>query len=221
MAILSKETNLADALLRHPELIPVVNRLGVTLGVGQHTIGTLCAEMGLNTGFFLSVVNTFIDEGYFPADALDTFTVGSTVDYLGKTGAYYLRVQIPNIRRHFQSLISRSGDNNNLSTLLNYFEETASFMTACESNDADDIFPGLLEGRLPDGLVESVEAHEEAESRLHDLLRLFISSLRGDCDRNLTMAVVSAISMLGKDYRQNNRIRRRILIPLSEKSKVE
>lgn len=219
MAILNKETRLADALLHHPELIPVVNRLGVTLGVGQHTISSLCSEYGLNPAFFLSVVNTFIDEGYFPADPFDAFSLGSTVEYLRKTGAFYLRVQIPNIRRHFESLISKSGTDNNLSTLHTYFEETASFMGECESKDVNDIFPELLSGGSPESLVESVEAHEEAEARLHDLLRLFIGSLRGECDRNLTMAVVSAIHMLGKDYRQNNRIRRRILLKLSENRK--
>lgn len=219
MAILNKETNIADALLRHPELIPVVNRLGVTLGVGQHTIGSLCFDMGMSPAFFLSVVNTFLDEGYFPADAQDTFTLGSTVDYLSKTASYYLYVQIPNIRRHFESLMARSGNDNNLATLYSYFEDTASLMASCGSNDENEIFPSLLAGVNPVSLVESVISHEEAETRLHDLLRLFIGSLKGECDRNLTMAVVSAISMLGKDYRQNNRIRRRILLPLSRARK--
>lgn len=120
MAIYNQETRLADAILEHPQLIPVVNRLGVKLGVGDSTIQAICLSLGIDTGFFLSVINTFVDKNYFPVNAQGTFTLEKTIDYLRKTSAYYLHMQLPNIERHFTSLIARSGTDNNLNLLKSF-----------------------------------------------------------------------------------------------------
>ncbi len=216
MALYNRESKLSEAILAHPQLIPVVNRLGVELGVGEQTIGTVCTQRGIDTEFFLSVVNTFLDEDYFPVNAKDTFTLEKTADYLRKTSRYYLDIQLPNISRHFQSLISRSGKDNNLSQLFHFFEQTSGRLQETIKNDEEKLYPAFAEGNAEKETAQSVEIHSELEEQLHDLLYLFVAHLKGDYDRNLATAVVTAIFSLETDYRQNNRIRKRILLPLSE-----
>ncbi len=213
MALYNRESKLSEAILNHPQLIPVVNRLGVRLGVGDHTIGSICSREHIDADFFLSVINTFLDPDYFPVNARDTFTREKTVDYLRKTSFYYVKVQIPNIRRHFGSLISRSGEDNNLVQLHRFFEETAQQIESIVVRDEEKVFPALLTGDFANATEEGAESHSGVEEKLHDLLYLFVAHLRGDYDRNLATAVVTAIFSLEKDYRQNNRIRRRILLP--------
>lgn len=200
--------------MSHPSLIPVVNRLGVTLGVGDATIGAMCQERGIDTDFFLSVVNTFLDERYFPANALGTFTLEKTIDYLKKTGDYYLHAQLPNIERHLGSLIARSGNDNNLELLEGFFRDVRSQLQECMRADSETLYPALLKGEVPDDGDRIVESHTEVEEKLHDLLYFFVVHLHGKYDSNLCVAVVTAVSSLEKDIRQNNRIRQRILIPL-------
>ncbi|MDE6770579.1 MAG: hemerythrin domain-containing protein, partial [Muribaculaceae bacterium] len=130
-----------------------------------------------------------------------------------KPSSYYVKVQIPNIRRHFGSLIARSGEDNNLGQLHRFFEETALQIESIVARDEESVFPALLSGDLDNVTEVSAESHSEVEEKLHDLLYLFVAHLRGDYDRNLATAVVTAIFSLEKDYRQNNRIRRRILLP--------
>lgn len=214
MVIYNKDTRLSDALMQHPSLIPVIDRLGVTLGVGDETIGSVCYRCGIDVQFFLSVVNTFIDEQYFPVNPRDKFTLGKTVDYLEKTDRYYLMAQLPNVDRHFSSLIARSGEDNNLSLLLKFYKEASEELRVCMAYDSGTLYPSLREGLVPEGYKERASAHNEVGEKLHDLLYFFVAHLKGAYDHNLCMAVISAVFSLERDIRQNNRIRERILIPL-------
>lgn len=216
MALFNKSSRLSEAILENPQLIPVVNRLGVALGVGEQSIGSVCAHAHIDPDFFLSIVNTFLDKDYFPADPQDTFTLSKTVDYLRKTAAYYLSAQLPNIERHFSSLLARSGSDNNLGLLRGFFDDMKAQMTECLHYDSQVLFPALERGEVPPDMDRSVSGHREVEEKLHDLLCFFVVHLRGEYDRNLCMAVVSAVFSLDNDYRQNNRIRSRILFPFMQ-----
>lgn len=219
MALYNKESKLAEALLANPQLIPVVNRLGVNLGIGELSIGTICSQEHIDADFFLSVINTFLDADYFPLNGKDTFTLEKTIEYLRRTARYYLEIQLPNIRRHFQSLLLRSQSENNLSSLHDFFEETAAQLESSVKFDEETVFPKLITGNAGNDLELSSENHSEVEEKLHDLLYLFVAHIKGEYDRNLATAVVSSIFALETDYIQNNRIRRRILLPIARSGK--
>lgn len=200
--------------MSHPSLLPVVDRLGIRLGVGDATIGEVCDDRGIDPDFFLSVINTFLDEEYFPVNARGTFTIEKTVAYLRKTNAYYLRVQLPNIDRHFKSLIDRSGDDNNLDMLRTFYQDMRMQMTESLRYDDEVLFPAFSSGRVEVSSESAVAGYMEVEEKLHDLLYFFVEHLRGNYDANLCTAVVSAVFSLERDLCQNNRIRSRILLPL-------
>lgn len=196
-----------------PSLIPVINRFGINLGVGDSEIGSICEKMHIDTDFFLSIVNTFIDKDYFPANPRNTFTLEKTVDYLEKTSRYYLKVQLPNIDRHFSSLLALSGTDNNLAFLQTFFVEMRNQLTETLGYEEGVVFPALKSGEMPPDITRLAASHSEVEEKLHDLLYFFVVHLHGNYDRNLTTGVVSAVYALKRDYSQNNRIRTRILFP--------
>lgn len=216
MPIFNKESKLADAVLSNPQLIPVVNRLGVNLGVGDASIGAICANENIDPDFFLSVVNTFLDKDYFPVNPRGTFTLEKTVDYLEKTSRFYQMVQLPNIERHFNSLLVRSGKDNNLMLLQEFFIEMKKQLSECLLYETETFFPALKAGKIDVDKERLAAGYAEVEEKLHDLLCFFVVHLHGSYDRNLCMAVVSAVFSLEKDYCQNNRIRNRILFPIVE-----
>lgn len=59
------------------------------------------------------------------------------------------------------------------------------------------------------------ELENSIEDKLSDLINMFVIHLRGEYDANLCHAVLFAIISLEKDIKQNNRIRNRILYPIS------
>lgn len=225
MALIYADMRLCDIILNEPTLIPVINRFGIALGIGDKTIRTLCEEKGLDTHFFLTMLNTFINEGYFPENRLKSFCIAQIVDFLTKANVYYERFQLPNIERHFNSLIEKSdADNNNLSLVRKFFLEFKKELLARIENDKRNYFPAAkeihlrLSERKQDGhetdLVHLEEEQDPIEAKLNDLKSLFVKHLSGDYDVNLCYAVIFAIYSLEKDIHQHNRIRYRILEPL-------
>lgn len=219
MALYNKETKLSDAVMTHPELISVINRLGINLGVGDNSVGSICSREHIDSDFFIAVVNTFLNKDYFPVDGRGTFKLDKTIDYLGKTSLFYRHLQLPNIERHFRSLIEKSGSDNNLLLLRRFFEEMRDQLNECLEYDDTVLFPSLLSGEVPDGFVNMDARNYEVEEKIHDLLFFFVVHLTGSYDRNLCTAVVQAVFSLYKDYMQNNRIRTRIFLPLVEEMK--
>ena len=124
MALINAETKLCDVILHEPSVIPVINRFGIILGVGDKSIRTVCEEKNLDCEFFVTILNTFINEDYFPENRLKSFCATQIVDYLTQTNAYYEQFQIPNIERHFNFLINQSdSENNNLELMKQFFDE--------------------------------------------------------------------------------------------------
>ena len=77
MALINAETKLCDVILHEPSVIPVINRFGIILGVGDKSIRTVCEEKNLDCEFFVTILNTFINEDYFsgkPAQIILRYT---------------------------------------------------------------------------------------------------------------------------------------------------
>ena len=144
MALINAESKLCDVILNEPSLIPVINRFGIILGVGDKNIRTVCDEKNLDCEFFVTILNTFINEDYFPENRLKSFCATQIVDYLTQTNAYYQQFQIPNIERHFNSLISQSdSDNNNLELMKQFFEELKKELLSRIERDRTSWFPAI------------------------------------------------------------------------------
>lgn len=225
MPLYDKDTKLCDILFVEPSVLTVINKFGIRLGVGDASVSQICEARQIDTTFFLSIVNTFVNEDYFPENVLRSVDLRLIVDYLAKTDQYYEQFQLPNIERHFNSLVVHSReDNNNLSLLRRFFIQMKGELLANIRRDSEELFPLLLNisqspsplsGEVMSRIEELLSEEGHAiEDKVADLLSFFIIHLQGDYDTNLCRAVVSAIFTLEKDIKQNNRIRRRILRPL-------
>ena len=100
MPLVYPNMQMSEVVEEHPSLIPVINRFGIRLGLGDKSVKAICEEYRLDTDFLLTVINTFLNEEYFPEKKLQTFHTSQIIDYLTKTNQYYQRYQIPNIERH-------------------------------------------------------------------------------------------------------------------------
>ncbi len=219
MALIQANTHLSDVIVNETEIIPVINRFGILLGTGDKTIKEISQEHGLDTDFFLTILNTYINEEYFPETVLKSFCASTIIAYLQKTNAYYLHFQLPNIERHFKSLIERSGTNNNLGLMLQFFNELREDLTKRITFDTESWFPTILSiengtNKNPNDNEVSAWDSTAIEDKLNDLKNMFVIHLSGNYDLNLCYGVIVALTTLEKDIRQNNRIRDRILLPI-------
>lgn len=218
MALVTPDTKLCEVIVDEPSVVPVINRFDIVLGVGDRTIKSICKEKGIDTSFFITILNTFIHESFFLENVTGAFNAGDVVDYLRKTNNSYLRNQLPNIERHFAALISRSDSNNNLPLLFNFYREVKTEIERRIDSD-NQWFDAIISAEQSNSEVSvagnAVQAESDSiEDKLSDLINMFVIHLRGDYDRNLCHAVLFAVISLEKDIRQNNRIRNRVLRPL-------
>ncbi len=218
MALVTPDTKLCEVIVDEPSVVPVINRFDIVLGVGDRTIKSICKEKGIDTSFFITILNAFIHESFFLENVTGAFNAGDVVDYLRKTNNSYLRNQLPNIERHFAALISRSDSNNNLPLLFNFYREVKTEIERRIDND-NQWFDAIISAEQSNSEVSvagnAVQAESDSiEDKLSDLINMFVIHLRGDYDRNLCHAVLFAVISLEKDICQNNRIRNRVLRPL-------
>lgn len=218
MALVTPDTKLCEVIVDEPSVVPVINRFDIVLGVGDRTIMSICKEKGIDTSFFITILNAFIHESFFLENVTGAFNAGDVVDYLRKTNNSYLRNQLPNIERHFAALISRSDSNNNLPLLFNFYREVKTEIERRIDSD-NQWFDAIISAEQSNSEVSvagnAVQAESDSiEDKLSDLINMFVIHLRGDYDRNLCHAVLFAVISLEKDICQNNRIRNRVLRPL-------
>lgn len=186
---------MADVLTEHSELIPVLNRFGIRLGLGDKTVLELCEEHHLNLDFILTILNVYLDENYFPERSLALFDVESIADYFQHTLESYIHELIPNIEKHLNAFIAISGaDNKELDVLKSLFLKFKEKMTEHLQNQKlfDDDFPYQL---------------------LHDLKNILIRHLSKEFNQNLIYAVIFSVHSFEKDLAAHNRLRDKVLRP--------
>ena len=218
---------LSEVIEEHTSLIPVIHRFGIHLGLGDKTVEEICAKYNLNTDFFLTMLNTFLNDDYFPEKKIQGFHTSQIVDYLTKTNYYYQRHQLPNIERHLRSFLTMSDpDNNSLTLIVEIFNSFKDILLYRIKIDVEEWFPFCLSISKP--LKDAVftldknhyeETDDSIEALLTDFRRIMIKHLSGKYDENLCHAVIFAVSLLAKDIKQHNRIRFRILQPIVERMK--
>ncbi|MPM80343.1 hypothetical protein SDC9_127390 [bioreactor metagenome] len=195
MADMNKNVVLSELLTEHSELIPVVNRFGIKLGVGEKTIGKICLENDLNINFILAILNVYLDEEYDPDKDLDTFDVSLIVDYLKRTAENYMQVLVPNIEKHFTPFIAMNdGENKELKLLHKIFYQ----------------FKSGLSEHLQQGLEQLSDYPNEL---LHDLKNIIIKHISGNYNQNLAYAVIFSITALEKELHIYNRLLNKLLLP--------
>lgn len=194
MAFLSSSSVLSDKIAENYLLIPVINRFGLKLGLGEKTVSEVCLENNLNADFFLAILNTYLNEDYFPEKILQSFDIDLVSGYLKQTDAYYVHAQIPNIEKHLNAFIAMSDPNNTQLELIRKL-----FLR----------FKDALIHRINSGLLDD----DTSYALLVDLKNIVIKHISGSFNENLCFAVVFTLDALANDLGKHNRIREKILKP--------
>ncbi|MCE5178417.1 MAG: LuxR C-terminal-related transcriptional regulator [Porphyromonadaceae bacterium] len=195
MPLLNLHSVMADVLARHNELIPVLNRFGIRIGVGEKTVQEICLEHHLNPDLILTVLNVYLDDTYLPESSLTLFDAEPIADYFRHTVENYLHALVPNIEVHLNALIATAGtENKELGMLRMLFLKFKERMTNYLQKNAEysDDFPDDL---------------------LHDLKNILIKHLSVEHNQNLSYAVIFSLHSFEKDLAAHNRLRNKVLKP--------
>ena len=195
MSIIKKETVLSQVLAQHHILIPIVNRFGIRLGVGDKTIENICGEQDLNIDFILLILNVYLDENYVFKNSLTQLDLEPIANYFNETIQDYIQSLVPNIEKHLNALITLSDPNNKELRFL---------------RDVFFQFKEELTQHLEKGLEHTGAYPYEL---LRDIKSILIKHVSGNFNQNLCYAVIFSIGSLESDLIIHNRLRNCILKP--------
>ncbi|MDR1714945.1 MAG: helix-turn-helix transcriptional regulator [Prevotella sp.] len=186
---------LSEIIEENHQLIPVINRFGIKLGLGDKTIADICRKAGINTEFFLAILNTFLNEDYFPERKLQKFDIELVVTYIKQTDAYLIHGQLHNLEKHLNAFISMSDPNNPQLKLI------SRLFTEFKNELIGQIEQGMMKGDAPLAL-------------LTDLKSIIIKHISGNFNENMCYATIFTIDSFQRDLEKHNRIREKILKPM-------
>lgn len=195
MVFLEATSILSEAIENNHLLIPVINRFGIKLGLGDKTIDEICKSHHINKDFFLAILNTYLNEDYFPERKLLKFDIELVADYLRQTDAYFKHAQLHNLEKHLNAFIAMSDPNNVQLELIR------KLFFKFKDDLIKQISQGMIEGNIPLAL-------------LTDLKSIIIKHISGSFNENLCYAVIFTIDSFQNDLEKHNRIRDKILRPL-------
>ncbi|MGI6074325.1 MAG: LuxR C-terminal-related transcriptional regulator [Fermentimonas sp.] len=174
--VLDRDSVVAEVLREHNELIPILNRFGIRLGVGRKSIGELCEERGLNELLVVGVLNVYLNLGNDVDDDFDellrSIDIESVVDYLQMSADSYVNELVPNFEKHLNAFIAISGlESDELTAVRSVFAKFKEVLFECGS--ASDLIDteGCLSliGRLKSVLIEDLSG-EYNQNMLHAVI---------------------------------------------------
>ncbi|MCW1735377.1 helix-turn-helix domain-containing protein [Anaerorudis cellulosivorans] len=199
MTAIARDSVLADVLEQHCELIPIANRFGIFLGVGNKTIDEICSQNGLSSDLIVTVFNVYIDEAYLPKNKLMSFDIEPVVNYFMQTINYYLQNAVPNLEKHLNAFMALSGlKTEELNMIRSLFFQFKSQFTE----------------HVEKGLTYLEDYPHEL---LNDLKNILIRHISDWYNQNLCYAVIFWIDTLENDLIIHNRLKNKILKPKIKK----
>lgn len=195
MLFFNKSSKLSDIIIMYHQIIPLISRFRIKLGVGDKTIEEICNEYKIDTDFFLIILNTVLNEEYFPEKKLKNFDINLVIEYLKQADAYTLQYQLYNLEKHLNVFISTSDPNNQQLKLI---------------GKLFDKFKEELTAEIKGG----IENGDAVFSLLIDLKHIIVKHISGDFNENMYYAVLFSLDSIQKDLDQNNRIREKVLRPM-------
>jgi len=229
MDIFVEQTKMATIVRSNFNLLPVINRFGISLGFKDKTVVQICDEQKINTEFFLAIVNTFNNESYFSEDKFLAFSPLLIVDYLKKTHQYYTVYFLPKIERQLNTMIAGCQEQNaELEIISSFYKKYKNELMLHISDEEENVFPYVIElvhgQKLNRGDYEIhrfEKEHLNVETKLNDLKNLIIKYIKPTYNENDCNEFLILLNRFEKDIKDHARIEDNILVPHVKKIEEE
>jgi regulator of cell morphogenesis and NO signaling len=219
MEIFSKNDKVYRLIHHNYNLLPVLNRFGIQLGLKDKTVETICREKNINTDFFLAIVNTFSNEDYFPQDELISFSPLEIIEYLKRTHRYYLNYVVPKLDVQLQQLIdSRTSENQGLQMVSQFYKKYTEELKEHIDYEEKKVFPYIEKMVVTNKTEENYtiisfeKEHTNVDEKLNDLKNLIIKYLTPDYNENLCNEFLITLFRFERDIYDHARIEDVILL---------
>jgi len=226
MSHFSSTDKLARLIHANQFLLPVLNRFGIRLGFKDKTVAEICKELDINENFFLTIVNTYYNEDYFPEADLLSFSPKLIVEYLRKTHVYYFDYLFPEVERRLERVLNGcDGDCDDLQLIKQFYGKYKNELSKHIQEEEDRVFPYILaltkawenKLKLPSeyagySMKSFEKEHINVDQKIYDLKNIVIKYLKPAYNDNDCNAFLYSIFQFERDLLDHARIEDKILV---------
>lgn len=213
-AVYTSDYEMRELIGDNSTLLMVINRFGISLGFGDSTVHKVCAERHIDENTFLTVAN-FVSGRSYDAEKV---SVDSLLGYLEKAHGFFLKFNLPSIRRKLIEAINYS-DNLDLSMLIiKYYDRYVAEVKDHMDYENEKVFTyvrNLLDGTKDPRYSISMfaEKHNHIEDKLAELKNLIIRYYPDKHNSNLLSTVLFDIMNCEQDLISHCLVEERLLVP--------
>lgn len=195
----------------------VMSRFGIGLGVGNKSIGEVCAENGVDTETFLAVVN-MLSDGEAAVDP-SSVSVAALMGYLHNSHDYFLDFRLPKIRENLVAALPEPHDELTRA-IIGYFDKYVAEVNRHMKYEERMVFPyvsELLAGHKPaDYSIEVFsKRHDQVEAKLTEFKEIFIKYYPAPSSNEIN-SVLFEIFNCENDLASHNEVEDRLFVPATE-----
>ncbi len=222
MKIFTSTDKMASIVHSNYNVLPIINRLGVRLGLKDKTVADVCESNRINASFFLAIVNTYINSDYFPEEELQSFPPVLIVDYLQKTHLYYINYELQKIEGLLTQMLSDcEGECGSLKLIHDFFRKYQVELINHIADEENRVFPyvlNLIEKGVQDSRGYSIlkfeKEHSNVDEKLSDLRNLIVKYVEPKYNDNFCNEFLIALDRFETDIKDHARIEDKILVPM-------
>lgn len=198
------------------QLIQVMSRFGIPMGLGDRTVAEVCADSGVDADTFLVVANFMID-GSTHFDPSSHVSIESLLHFLRQSHVYFLEYCLPAIRRKLLE-----GINMRVSVIsfliLKLFDEYVHEVTTHMNYEEKTVFTyvqDILDGKKMENftIVTYSDHHEQVGSKLKELKTIIIKYCPADAQTNLLNDALYDIYRCEEELESHCRLEDCIFVP--------
>ncbi|MDE7161066.1 MAG: helix-turn-helix transcriptional regulator [Muribaculaceae bacterium] len=198
-------------------LLPAISRFDIAFGFGDHPIGTVCRDNGVDTHTFLSVCNLLSGYQYTSSD----ISLPSLMGYLKRAHSSFLDVALPRIRHHLIEAINYSDTDEVALLLIRFFDDYVVEVKRHMDHENEVIFryvESLLEGETRDDFsIGSFSVnHGPMAAKLNELKDIFIYHYKQRENARLSAALFDIITC-ERDMMSHFEVETKLFIPAVER----
>lgn len=222
---------MADVIHTNYHLLHILSRFEICLGFGDKSIRQVCNDYGIETDFFLEIINSFHHKNYFPQKHLLKFSLNLIVDYLRRSHQYYISLKIPEIADLLELLKNAHSPDpgKSFEWIHKFFNEYRKELEVHIQREEDKVYPYVFmvekyflnRNSDPDIIAKITEysiddfekEHDNVEDKLLDLKNILIKYLPVPVESKLSQSVLFELYRLEADLRDHARLEDKILVP--------
>lgn len=212
-------SRMADLLSEHYNIFSLISRLGIPLGMGDHTIREVCEANGVDTDTFMYLVRFELYpelRSTLEPDP-DRISVAQLIAFLRASHRYFLDVRIPDIGEALGVALEEAPHDISV-VVKRYYSDYSKEVLRHMRYEDEVVFPyaeGLLGGKPAEGeysITLFEKHHDQVELKMLELKSLFLKYYTWEANLKL-YNVLHDLYVCGEELQKHNDIENRIFIP--------